>query len=81
MNVSVTSSSMSTSPGEAGLLMRSLLFREWQAECEEVLKHKWIESERAGRDVGMDSARVSWVVHHRARWLKERRNPEALALN
>jgi hypothetical protein len=66
-------------PGDADLLMRSLLFREWQAECEEVLRHKWCESERAGRDIGMDNARVSWVVHHRARWLKERRNRWASA--
>lgn len=79
MNVSVTSSSTIASHGDASLLMRSLLFREWQAECEEVLRHKWFESERAGRDVGMESARVSWVIHHRARWLKERRSSEVSA--
>jgi len=70
---------MIESSSDAGLLMRSLLFREWQAEREEMLRHKWFESERAGRDVGMDNARVSWVVHHRARWLKERRNRAASA--
>jgi hypothetical protein len=70
---------MAASQGDTRLLRRSLLFRAWQAEREEVLRHKWFESERAGRDVGMDSARVSWVLHHRTRWLNQRRNSEGSA--
>ncbi len=77
MNLSVSSSSQFASSGDVSLFSHSLLVRERLAEREEVLKHKWYESERAGRDVGMDRARVSWVMHHRARWLKERRNQEA----
>ena len=58
---------------EAGdLLARSSLYREFLAEREEILRHKWFESEKAGRDIGFDSALVSWVVHHRAQWRKER---------
>jgi len=34
------------------LLKNSTLYREFQAEREEILKHKWIESEKAGRDIG-----------------------------
>ena len=60
-----------TSGGE--WVERSALFREHAAERAEVLKHKWLESERAGRDVGWASALVSWGVHHRAQWQRERR--------
>jgi hypothetical protein len=52
---------------------RSALYRECLAEREEILKHKWIESEKAGRDIGFESALVSWVVHRRAQWQKDRR--------
>jgi hypothetical protein len=60
-------------PTGAGLLEQSALYREFLAEREEVLRHKWLESERAGRDIGFENAVVSWVVHHRARWRKARR--------
>jgi hypothetical protein len=32
------------------------LYREFQAEREEILKHKWIESQKAGYDVGFEWA-------------------------
>jgi hypothetical protein len=34
------------------LLKNSTLYREFQAEREEILRHKWIESEKAGHDIG-----------------------------
>jgi len=40
----------------------------------EILKHKLLESELAGRDIGLESARVNWVVHHRAQWRRARRS-------
>jgi hypothetical protein len=56
------------------MLKRSRLYREFLAEREEILRHKWLESERAGRDIGFEQALVSWVVHHRARWRRERQS-------
>ena len=53
---------------EASLLERSSLYREFIAEREEILRHKWIESEKAGRDIGFECALVSWVIHHCALW-------------
>lgn len=50
------------------LLERSSFYRELSAEREEILRHKWIESEKAGRDIGFDQALVNWMVHHRANW-------------
>ena len=56
----------------ADLLSRSSLYREYLMERNEILKHKWCESERAGHDVGFDVALVSWMVHHRLRWRQAR---------
>jgi len=55
------------------LLARSSLYREYLAEREEVLRHKWIESQKAGRDIGIEEALTDWVLRHRANWLKARR--------
>jgi hypothetical protein len=52
------------------LLKKSLLYRRFQAEREEVLKHKWIESEKAGHDIGLERATTDWVLKHRTQWLK-----------
>ena len=60
--------------GQSGeeLLRGSALYRECMAEREEIIRHKWFESEKAGRDIGFDAALASWVVHHRARWRRQR---------
>ena len=54
------------------LLKNSSLYREFQAEREEILKHKWIESEKAGRDIGFEQALTDWIVRHRSKWRKTR---------
>jgi hypothetical protein len=40
------------------------------------LKHKWIESEKAGKDIGFERALLDWIVKHRSNW-RERRRKEA----
>ena len=40
------------------LLTRSRLFREYVAEREEILRHKWFESQKAGHDIGFESALI-----------------------
>jgi len=54
------------------LLKRSSLYREFLAEREEILRHKWLESEKAGCDIGFEQALTDWVVKHRAQWKKMR---------
>ena len=39
-----------------------------KAEQLEILKHKWFESERAGHDIGMESAQDSWRKLHADKW-------------
>lgn len=60
-----------------GRLERSALYRDFVAERDEILRHRWLESEKAGRDIGFETALVSWVVHHRAKWLEARRAVKA----
>src|SRR5687767_12563452 len=54
------------------LLRNSSLYREFQAEREEILKHKWIESEKAGYDIGFERALTDWIIKHRSKWRKAR---------
>jgi hypothetical protein len=60
------------------LLKNSSLYREFQAEREEILRHKWIESEKAGRDIGFEQALTDWIIKHRSSW---RKNRQAAATN
>jgi len=55
------------------LVKGSSLYREFQAEREEILKHKWIESEKLGYDIGFERALTDWIVRHRSKWRKGRR--------
>ncbi len=50
----------------------SLLYKEFLAEREEILRHKWIESEKAGYDVGFEKALLDWIVKHRSAWRAQR---------
>jgi hypothetical protein len=50
------------------IVKESALYKEFLAEREEILRHKWIESEKAGHDVGFEKALLDWVVKHRSTW-------------
>ena len=54
----------------------SALYKEFLAERAEILKHKWIESEKAGKDIGFERALLDWIVKHRSNW-RDRRRKEA----
>jgi hypothetical protein len=60
---SVVNQSGTDTTGES-LLERSLLFRRWQVMKQEILLHKWYESERAGYDIGWERASTNWMMHH-----------------
>jgi len=46
----------------------STLYQCFLEEREEILKHKWIESEKEGRDIGFEKALLDWVRKHRSAW-------------
>jgi hypothetical protein len=50
----------------------STLYREFQLERDEIMRHKWFESEKAGYDIGFERALADWVVKHRTKWRKSR---------
>jgi hypothetical protein len=54
------------------LVKNSVLYKEFLAEREEILKHKWIESEKAGHDIGFEKALLDWIVKHRSAWREKR---------
>ena len=49
----------------------SNLYQRFLAEREEIMKHKWIESEKQGYDIGFEKALVEGMLHHRKEWLKQ----------
>jgi|TARA_E500000178_G_scaffold348510_1_gene403724 hypothetical protein len=51
---------------------RSSLYQEFLAERDEILRHKWIESEKAGRDIGFERALLDWIRKHRDKWRRSR---------
>ncbi|MEX0326155.1 MAG: DUF4032 domain-containing protein [Puniceicoccaceae bacterium] len=58
---------------ERPVLERSSLYREFLAEREEILRHKWLESEKAGKDIGFERALLDWIRQHRDAWRATRR--------
>ena len=59
------------------MVMNSALYREFLAERDEILRHKWIESEKLGYDIGFERALLDWIVKHRSNWRKSRRDARA----
>ncbi len=57
---------------ENDVVRRSSLYREFEAERNEILKHKWLESEKAGHDIGFERALTDWIMKHRSKWRKGR---------
>jgi len=54
--------------------INSSIYKEYIEEKEEILKHKWIESEKKGYDIGFDSALIDWIIKHRTKWRSHRKN-------
>lgn len=58
-------------------LNRSSVYQEFLAEREEILKHKWLESEKAGHDIGYERALLDWIINHREKWRSAHRRKRA----
>jgi hypothetical protein len=55
-------------------LLRTDLYKEFLAERQEILCHKWIESEKVGYDIGFERALalLDWTLKHRLAWRQSR---------
>ena len=64
---------MNPPPTEAAdLVKNSVLYKEFLAERDEILRHKWIESEKIGRDIGFEKALLDWIIKYRGAWRSNR---------
>jgi hypothetical protein len=61
-----------SSEDQQPFVKNSALYKEFMAEREEILKHKWIESEKAGADIGFEKALLDWIMKHRSNWRQKR---------
>jgi hypothetical protein len=46
----------------SGWVSNSAFYKEFLAEREEILRHKWIESEKAGHDIGFERALIDCIL-------------------
>ena len=68
MSTMKQSRSSSGSPPEGFALEGTLLFKRWEAMKQEILLHKWYESERRGYDIGWEKACIDWQIRHGRRF-------------
>ena len=54
--------------------INSSIYNEFLEEREEVLRHKWLESEKRGYDIGYSAALVDWVIKHRSKWRNHKKS-------
>jgi len=47
-------------------------YKEFLAERQEILCHKYIESEKAGYDIGFEHALLDWTLKYRSTWREKR---------
>ncbi len=68
-----SSNPSSESSSSREFVKQSTLYQEFLAEREEILRHKWLESERLGYDIGFERALLDWIRKHRESWRSARR--------
>lgn len=57
-------------------IQNSSFYKEYLAEKDEIMKHKWYESERAGQDIGLLRALIDWTCKYKSEWKKSRKHNE-----
>ncbi len=60
-------------PGCDKFVERSSVYQDFLAEREEILRYKWLESEKVGHDIGFEQALQGWIRNHRDKWRASRR--------
>jgi len=59
---------MPTFTPSTSFVAKSTLYQEFLAERNEIMRHKWLLSEKLGYDVGFEYALLDWIRHHREQW-------------
>jgi hypothetical protein len=66
-------------PNALPILLRfqaTVTYEQYEKEREQILRIKWLLSEKAGADAGFDAALDYWTAHHREDWMREQRAPQ-----
>ena len=63
---------------EDAVINNSVLYKEFLAERQEILCYKWIESEKAGYDIGFERALFDWTLKYRSAWCVKRYRKSAI---
>lgn len=51
-----------------------------RAVLKEIERHKWLESEKAGHDIGFEKASRDWINRYSREWIKHHRQPRGLTI-
>jgi hypothetical protein len=54
-------------------LVKTSLYLDFLAMREEIMKHKWYESEKVGYDIGFAKAVIDWTVKFKSEWIRSRK--------
>ena len=55
-------------------ILNTVPYKEFLVDRQEVLRHKWILSEKAGYDIGFERALLDWTQTYRSAWRERRYN-------
>ena len=58
--------------GSTELINDSILYKEFLAERQEILRHRRNESEKVGYDIGFERALLDWTMKYRSAWSEKR---------
>lgn len=50
------------------------LYKKFQSMRHEIMKHKWIESEKYMHDIGFECALLDWIKKYRSDWLHSQKD-------
>lgn len=54
-------------------MLDSALMQRLNCEVlDEIARHRWIESEKAGHDIGANTAAFDWLEKHYEKWFQSR---------
>jgi len=67
---------MATPPNDRNT---SEAFTEFEAQLDEIRRHKWIESQRSGEDIGFERALTEWVCTHGQDWRDSKKKAQKKA--
>jgi hypothetical protein len=58
-------------------ITQTSIYKEFLLMKEEIHKHKWYESERAGHDIGFVKALMDWTMKYKTSWIKKRKQVQS----